>query len=119
VIRFFKYHIEDDKEEQLTTDLFAVNYIFPTSNKIFFVGKLKNSRIIKLGSIDNETKSISYWQDDGDINVETFVINHTNREIYISAYSNAEMQYNLEHQGEIPGKLGFLPMAKEYMSFLQ
>ena len=105
--QIFKYYIDTDKEEQLTTNLFAVNYIIPFCNRVYFVGVEKNSSILKLGFIDQITKEIAYWQDDGDTTIETFVVNNVNNKIYISAYSNAEMDYNLQHQSEIPGQENF------------
>ena len=60
--QIFKYNIEEDKEEQLTTDLFAVNYI----------------------------------------------LNQGKGNLYVSAYSNEEMEYNLQNQKDIPGVMSFV-----------
>jgi len=98
--QIFMYDIDTEETTQLTTDLFAVNYIFPYGETIFFVTNPKDEyHRLKLGSLDVSSREITYWKDDGDTNVETLYLDRINKKIYVSAYSLEERDYNLRNQG--------------------
>jgi len=112
--QIFVTDLSNHKELQLTDNLFAVNYVIPSENKIFFVGRPKHSEVVKLGSIDKNTNQISYWGD-GDTNVEALTVDEKNKKVYISAYSEKERQYNVTHQDGPVGQLNFkMPLFTVY-----
>lgn len=93
----FAFDTKSSQERQLTNNLFAVNYIIPDDDKIFFVGRPNGSQVIKLGVIDLETNAISYWGDE-DTNVEAITIDRKQKKIIVSTYSENERVYNVTHQ---------------------
>lgn len=95
--QIFMVDLKTSNEKQLTTELFAVNYILPDENDVFFVGRPQNSQVLKLGHIDIGSGKIEYWGDD-DTNIEAIALDRKNKEIVISAYSEKERAYNVAHQ---------------------
>jgi hypothetical protein len=89
--------LSNGTETQLTDDLFAVDYIVPAQEEVFFAARPTGSQVIKLGSIDRRTHAISYWGDD-DTNIEAITVDTRKEKIFISSYSETEMYYNLAHQ---------------------
>lgn len=95
--QIFMVDLKTSNEKQLTTELFAVNYILPDEDNIFFVGRPKNSQVLKLGNINLSSGDIEYWGDD-DTNIEAIALDRKNKKIVISAYSEKERAYNVAHQ---------------------
>lgn len=90
-------------ETQLTDNLFAVNYIIPAQGEVFFAARPEGSNVMKLGSIDKRTSTISYWGDD-DTNIEAVTVDTHKEKVFIASYSMTEMSYNLAHQDGPVGK---------------
>lgn len=84
-------------ETRLTSNLFAVNYIVPAQGEVFFAARPEGSNVMKLGSIDEKTGTISYWGDD-DTNIEAVTVDTQKEKVFIASYSMTEMSYNLAHQ---------------------
>jgi hypothetical protein len=84
-------------ETQLTDDLFAVNYIIPDGETVFFVARPHGSQVLKLGAIDLKTGMISYWGDD-ETGVQTVAIDKNRRKLVVATYSERERAYNVAHQ---------------------
>lgn len=80
-------------------NLFAINYIIPTKDKVFFAACKKGDVNVCLGSYDKLTGEIKYWRDDKDTNIENMCVNQKTGKIYVSVYSEKEDRYNLQHQG--------------------
>src|SRR5690606_6194782 len=116
--QIFVTDLNTNEEKQLTTDLFAVNYIIPVEEHIFFVARPQDSNVLRLGSINRNTGEISYWGNKDTINdviIETISVNQYNRKIYVSTYSDAERNYNLMHQDGPAGKNNFkMPLHTVY-----
>lgn len=93
-----RYDINTKKTEQLTDNLFAVNYIIPTKDKVFFAACRKGERNVCLGCYDKETKKITYWGDDRDTNIENMCVDEKEHKLYASVYSEKEDTYYLQHQ---------------------
>ena len=101
--QIFSINLKTMKEIQLTNDLFAVNYILSDSGKVFFVGRPKNCRVLKLGCIDLAKGTINYWSDD-DTNIEAIALDRKNKKVIVSAYSENERAYNVLHQDGPPNE---------------
>jgi len=95
--QIFVTDLSNNKEQQLTEDLFAVNYIIPAQDQLFFAGRPKGGNALRLGAIDKKTNEISYWGDE-DTNIEAMTVDTKNKKIYASTYSEKERQYNAIHQ---------------------
>lgn len=87
------------KETQLTKDFFAVNYIIPVGERLYFVAAKQGDRTDRLGYIDLKTGAIQFWKEDGDTVVDGLTIDEKNQRIFATAYSIAERDYNVAHQG--------------------
>jgi len=95
--QIFVTDLSNNRETQLTNNLFAVNYIIPAQEEVFFVARPEGGNVIKLGSIDKKTNKISYWGDD-DTEIRTMTVDTQKKKIFISTYSIKELRYNLAHQ---------------------
>lgn len=96
--QIFSYNLETKEEEQITDNLFAVNYIIPTKDKVFFAACKLGQANVCLGAYDKNTKEIKYWGDNGDTNIENICVDEETESIYVSIYSEKEDRYNLQHQ---------------------
>lgn len=96
--QIFSYNLETKEEEQITDNLFAVNYIIPTKDKVFFAACKLGQANVCLGAYDKNTKEIKYWGNDGDTNIENICLDEETASIYVSTYSEKEDRYNLQHQ---------------------
>ena len=97
--QIFRYDLNTKTKKNITNDLFAVNYIIPTKDKVFFAACKKDERNVSLGSYDKRTGEIKYWRDDKDTNIENMCVDQRMSKIYASIYSEKEDRYNLQHQG--------------------
>lgn len=91
---------------QLTESLFAVNYMIPSGNQLFFVANVKGEQAIRLGVIDLNTNAMTLWGDE-DMLVEAITLDHTNQKIYVSAYSLEQRNYSQTHQDGPAGQNNF------------
>lgn len=105
--QIYLFDLKLKEEQQLTKDLFAVNYIIPHGSQVFFVARPEGASAIKLGCINLDDKSIGYWNDDGDTNIEAITINRKHEKIYLSTYSEKERVYNVTHQDGPAGQNNF------------
>lgn len=96
--QIFSYNLETKEEEQITDNLFAVNYIIPTKDKVFFAACKMGQANVCLGAYDKNTKEIKYWGNDGDTNIENICVDEETASIYVSTYSEKEDRYNLQQQ---------------------
>lgn len=96
--QIFLYDLSNKQTKQLTSNLFAVNYLIPTKDFLFFTAASQNAGNVSLGCYNKRTGALSYWGDDGDTNVECMSINRETEKIYVSVYSDAQDRYNLLHQ---------------------
>ncbi|AKG37344.1 hypothetical protein [Paenibacillus durus] len=105
--QIFVRDLSNNKDIQLTDNLFAINYIIPVAtNKLFFVASLKGEEVLKLGSINIDTKEMSFWGDNDTI-IEAATIDKKNKKIYVSTYSMKERNYSLTHQNGPVGQNNF------------
>lgn len=96
--QIFSYDLRTRKTKQLTSNLFAVNYIIPTKDYLFFAAASHDAPNVALGCYEKSTGKLSYWGDDGDTNVECMCVNRATEKIYVATYSESEDRYNLQHQ---------------------
>ncbi len=96
--QIFSYNLKTKKTEQLTDNLFAINYIIPTKYAVYFVACKSGTSNLCLGAYDKRTGEIKYWGDDRDTNIEDICIDKANEKIYLVTYSDKEDRYNLQHQ---------------------
>ncbi|MDU6855719.1 MAG: hypothetical protein E6370_15000 [Clostridiales bacterium] len=96
--QLFRVNLEDGRVTQITDNLYAINYIIPTKEKIYFAACLKGSSNICLGAYNKGDGKISYWGNDGDVNIANLCVNEKTQKIYVSTFSENEMLYNLQHQ---------------------
>ncbi|WP_229521647.1 hypothetical protein [Paenibacillus monticola] len=104
--QIFVRDLSSEKSAQLTDNLFAVNYIIPSGDQLFFVANVKGEQAIRLGAIDLNTNEMTLWGDD-DMLVEAITLDHKNKKIYASAYSLKERNYSLAHQDGPTGQNNF------------
>lgn len=104
--QIFVRDLANKKTTQLTTGLFAVNYIIPSGKQLFFVANIKGEQAIRLGAIDLNTKLVTLWGDH-DTLVEAITLDHKTQKIYVSAYSLKERNYSLTHQDGPAGQNHF------------
>lgn len=104
--QIFSTDLSNNEEKQLTNNLFAVNYIIPTQDKVFFAARSKGNEVLRLGSINKKTEEISYWGDDDTI-IEAMTVDKKSRKVFISTYSMKERNYNLLHQEGPAGQDNF------------
>ncbi|WP_233280979.1 hypothetical protein [Paenibacillus algicola] len=104
--QIFVKDLLSEKNTQLTDNLFAVNYIIPSGDQLFFVANVKGEQAIRLGAVDLNSMEMTLWGDD-DILVEAITLDQNNKKIYASAYSLKERQYNLAHQDGPVGQNNF------------
>ena len=93
--QIFSFNLKTKESTQLTNNLRAVNQIVPTKDKIFFVASI--NRVLRLGAIDKNSGTVSYWGDE-DTNVETITINPSTEKIYVSFFSYKEDREAIENQ---------------------
>lgn len=96
--QIFCCDLKTNEITQITDNLFAVNYIIPTKENVYFAACLNSSRNVCLGSYDKSNGEIMYWGNDGDTNIEFMCIDLNAGKIYAIVYSEAEDRYNLIHQ---------------------
>lgn len=104
--QIFVRDLTSEQSTQLTDDLFAVNYVVPSGDHLFFVANVKGEQAIRLGSIDLNTNKMSLWGDE-DMLVEAITLDHKNKKIYASAYSLKDRNYSLTHQDGPAGQNNF------------
>ncbi|MNB86217.1 hypothetical protein D3C81_525080 [compost metagenome] len=104
--QIFVRDLTSEKSTQLTDNLFAINYVIPSGDQLFFVANVKGEQAIRLGAIDLNTNKMSLWGDD-DMLVEAITLDHKNKKIYASAYSLKERNYSLAHQDGPAGQNNF------------
>lgn len=54
--QIFVRDLKSKKSSRLTDNLFAVNYVIPSGDQLFFVANVKGEQVIRLGSIHLKTK---------------------------------------------------------------
>lgn len=91
--------LSSHKETQLTDSFFAVNYLIPIADRLYFVASVQGDRTDRLGFIDLTTGDIQFWKKDGDTVVDGVTIDKKSKKIYATAYSISERDYNVVHQG--------------------
>ena len=96
--QIFSYNLRTKETEQLTDNLFAINYIIPTRHTVYFAACKSGTSNVCLGAYDKQTGEIKYWGDDKDTNIEDICIDEANKKIYLISYSEKEDRYNLQHQ---------------------
>jgi hypothetical protein len=104
--QIFARNLLSEESIQLTDNLFAVNYVIPSGDQLFFVANVKGEQAIRLGAIDLNTNGMTLWGDD-DMLVEAITLDHKNKKIYASAYSLKERNYSLAHQDGPVGQNNF------------
>lgn len=104
--QIFVRDLSSEKSTQLTDNLFAVNYIIPSGDQLFFVANVKGERAIRLGAIDLTSNEMRLWGDDDKL-VEAITLDHSNKKVYASAYSLKERNYSLIHQDGPAGQNNF------------
>lgn len=97
--QIFVYHPETGDVVQLTDDFFAVNYVIPWNNRLYFAAERKAERATKLGYLDLATGERVFWRDDGDTLVEGITIDPHLNQIFVTAYSLDERNKNVMNQG--------------------
>lgn len=104
--QIFVRDLANEKSTQITNNLFAVNYIIPSGNQLFFVANVKGEQAIRLGAIDLDTHKMKLWGND-DMLVEAITLDHDNQKIYASAYSLKQRKYSVTHQDGPAGQNNF------------
>ncbi|GGO01015.1 hypothetical protein [Saccharibacillus kuerlensis] len=104
--QIFVRDLSKKKTSQLTENLFAVNYVIPSGDRLFFVANIKGEQAIRLGAIDLKTKKITLWSND-DTLVEAITLDHNTEKLYVSAYSLKQRNYSLAHQDGPVGQNNF------------
>lgn len=97
--QIFAYDLNTQTETQLTTELFAVNDLFPAENRLYFAASTARDGVIRLGYLDLTTGELSFWREDGDTFVETMTVDAAHNRVYYVGYSMQERNDNVLHQG--------------------
>lgn len=86
--QLFRINLSDNKEEKLTENLYAINYMIPIDNKIIMATKLKGTTNIGLASYDLKSEVLDIWNKaDKDTCVQSLTLNPYTKKIYASLYS--------------------------------
>ncbi|MFB5265795.1 hypothetical protein ACE41H_03205 [Paenibacillus enshidis] len=104
--QIFVRDLSSNNSTQLTDNLFAVNYVIPSGDQLFFVANIKGEQAIRLGSINLKTRKMTLWGDQ-DTLIEAITVDHKNKKIYASAYSLKQRNYSLAHQDGPAGQNNF------------
>lgn len=96
--QLFVFNPDTGETTQLTNDFFAVNYVIPWEDRLYFVAELKAERATKLGYLNLETGEQFFWRDDGDTLVEGITVDTELNKIFVIAYSLTERNENLMKQ---------------------
>ncbi|MFB5675401.1 hypothetical protein ACE3NQ_17345 [Paenibacillus terreus] len=104
--QIFVRDLSSNKSTQLTDNLFAVNYVIPSGDQLFFAANVKGEQVVRLGAINLKTKKMELWGDNDTI-IEAITVDHSNKKIYISAYSLKQRNYSLAHQDGPAGQNNF------------
>jgi hypothetical protein len=116
--QIFVRDLASNKSAQLTDNLFAVNYVIPSGDQLFFAANVKGEQVVRLGSINLKTKKMQIWGDNDAI-VEAITVDHNNKKIYVSAYSLKQRNYSLAHQDGPAGQNNLkMPSEIKYCSLL-
>ncbi|MWV46338.1 hypothetical protein GRF59_22295 [Paenibacillus sp. HJL G12] len=88
--QLFSYDLTSHKEEKLTNNLFAINYIVPTSFKgeLVLAAVKKNEGNLKTIFLSKQMNSLNFLHDtDTDTNTWCLTYNDKNKSIYTAEYS--------------------------------
>lgn len=96
--QIFVFDSKTGKTQQMTEDIFAVNFLIPWENRLYFAAELKNERATKLGYLNLDTGERYFWRDDGDTLVEGVTLDTELSQLYVTAYSLSERNENILKQ---------------------
>lgn len=95
--QIYVYDLETGSDTMLTEDLYAVNYIVPVDDALFFIGvKLGEDESLLLGKIDLSDGSIQYWDEAGTVATRTISVDKINKRIYVAIYDTEEEDLLIE-----------------------
>lgn len=97
-----KLDLATQRKETLTTDLFAINSIIPTGDKVILATAEKRKDVVQLASYDLRANMLTYWMkpEDHDTSVRSLSYNPFTRKLYATLYSFAESSQNMEKANE-------------------
>ena len=93
--QIFLFDLATNEEKQLTDSLFAINYIFPVEDKVYFAARSYGGVTMRLGVVDIITNKIQYWLEDEDTSVEYFTVDLNLGKIFVSTFSEKELRHSI------------------------
>lgn len=101
--QLFSYNIKTNEHFQLTDDLYAINYIIPTSREVFMIAAPLGSRTVYPVSVmlqGDGPQQVQYYQWDDELTVSLLSFNPYINKIAISAYSEPEHSKRIIDQSD-------------------
>lgn len=97
-----KLDLKTKQKEALTSELFAINSIIPTGDKVILATAEQEKDVVQLASYDLGTKKLTFWMkpEDNDTSVRSLSYNPFTRKLYATQYSFAEGSKNMEKANE-------------------
>lgn len=101
--QLFAYDLRDGKTEQLSTDLFAINHIIPTTAEgpVIVIAVKKGRRVLQTAFYEKKTKRLEFIDEqDTDTNTWTASYDPETNKTYLVQYSDKEDYAKLMHANE-------------------
>lgn len=104
--QLFEYDINTHKVKQLTTDLYAINYIIPTSDAIYLAARPIDSRVEQPYIIHKGNDKVIKLTWDPDLYVWNMNIDPQTDTVVLSGYSSKERDEEIANQENKPFEYG-------------
>lgn len=89
--QIYMYELDTGSDTMLTKDLFAVNYILPVNDSVFFLAAtLKNRDSLVVGKIDLTNSTIQYWDEVETASSHILSIDRKKKRLYVALFDTGE-----------------------------
>ncbi|WP_025850601.1 hypothetical protein [Paenibacillus ehimensis] len=100
--QLFKLDLKTKQKEQLTKNLFAINYMIPAGNLVILAAASKEKNSVQPVTFNTETKQLNFWfgAEDDDTSVEDLTFNPYTSRLYATLFSAQEGRRNSKKTAE-------------------
>lgn len=107
--QLFSLNLKTKETKQLTENVFAINYIIPTKDKIYLLLVMKNERSLKPAIYDKKSNKLKVYNKKDDLNFEVITYDNYNQYFYASASKQKDIDQALEKANSGKGQKYIAP----------
>lgn len=102
--QLFSYDIQRKKTEQLTTDIYAINYIYPVNDAVYLIVAMKGTHHLTLAKYEIGTKKLLVYDSLGKWNFELMTYDVHSGKIFATACLTEEQNKALDDANKTGAK---------------